>query len=188
MLPLTERSGLPDEVASLRPTYPRANWRGHDNFGQLSAFWLDIHASLRAEGGELAAATTGYREGRSDAAGFQRFFVPHLNRFLQHLDGHHQVEDVIYFPKFRALDPSMVAGFDLLEADHRHIHEALLSTATSAQALAVALGSPADAARGPADAYANTSDHLLKLLTRHLADEEDLIVPAMLHYGERRLS
>jgi len=26
---------------------------------------------------------------------------------------------------------------------------------------------------------------LLKLLVRHLADEEDLIVPAMLHHGER---
>lgn len=185
---MTDRTGLPDDVAPLRPTYPRAGWRGHDNFGQLSAFWLDIHASLRSEGSQLAEATTAYREGRGDAAGFQRFFVPRLNHFLQHLDGHHQVENVIYFPKFRALDPSMVAGFDLLEVDHKHIHEALLATAQSGQALAVALGGPTDAARSPAGAYAATSDRLLALLTRHLADEEDLIVPAILHYGERRLS
>jgi hypothetical protein len=31
-------------------------------------------------------------------------------------------------------------------------------------------------------------DLLVSLLLRHLADEEDLIVPALLHYGERSVS
>jgi len=37
------------------------------------------------------------------------------------------------------------------------------------------------------DAYAGVNARLLKILTRHLADEEDLIVPLILERGEREL-
>mgnify|MGYP000181423240 CR=1 FL=1 len=37
-------------------------------------------------------------------------------------------------------------------------------------------------------AYAAASDRLLDLLIRHLADEEDLVIPAMLEHGERSLA
>jgi hypothetical protein len=37
------------------------------------------------------------------------------------------------------------------------------------------------------DAYADVNARLLKILTRHLADEEDLIVPLILERGERKL-
>lgn len=183
--PLESRAGLPDELAYLRAAYPKTGWDKHRNFGQLSAFWLQVHASLREEGRQLREATTAFREERLDATGFQRFFAPRLYQFLQHLDGHHRIEDAVYFPKFRALDQRMVAGFDLLEADHDHIHEALLASARNGQALLTSLGRGSDAARRAADDYVANADRLLALLVRHLADEEDLIVPAMLHHGER---
>jgi hemerythrin-like domain-containing protein len=183
--PLAAREGIPDDMAYLRARYPRPEWRQHANFGELSAFWLHVHDSLRGHGAELGRLTTAFREGRLDPASFQRAFVPRLNQFLQHLNGHHQIEDHAYFPKFRTLDMRMVAGFDLLEADHRLIHEALLASARSGQALLTALGGGSDAARSAADSYAGDADHLLALLVRHLADEEDLVLPAMLHHGER---
>ena len=44
-----------------------------------------------------------------------------------------------------------------------------------------------DDGRRLGDAYAATSEHLIRLLARHLDDEEDLIVPLILDRGERSL-
>ena len=92
-LALAARTGLPADIAYLRAAYPAPTWRAHRNFGELCAFWLQVHASLRDHGVQLQRATGAFREGRMDAAGFQRFFAPHLNQFLQHLNAHHQIED-----------------------------------------------------------------------------------------------
>jgi len=186
-LSLESRSGLPDELAYLRPSYLRDGWRKHPNFGQLADFWLHVHHSLREHGAALNQATNDYREGRLDAESFRRFFIPNLNHFLQHLNGHHQIEDRHYFPKFRSLDPRMVAGFDLLDSDHRGIHDALIASADSANRFMAAFERGDDDTRRAADAYAAAADRLLTMLVRHLADEEDLIVPALLHHGERPL-
>lgn len=186
-LDLRTRTALPDDLAYLRASYPSATWRGHANFGQLSDFWLQMHDSLRAQGGQLEQITLDFREGRLDAGRYRQVFVPGLNHFLQHMIGHHQIEDRHYFPKFRSLDPRMVAGFDLLERDHEQIHEALLASAETANHFLSAFGQGAEQVRRAADAYAAKSAELLTLLMRHLADEEDLIVPAMLHHGEREL-
>ena len=185
-MPLDRRDGIPDTIAYLRADYPKPAWRSHRNFGELSAFWLQVHDHLRAHGAEVGRLTAAFREGQVDPDSFQRAFVPALNQFLQHLNGHHQIEDRHYFPKFRALDPRMGAGFDLLDADHHHIHDALLAAARSGQALLDAVRQAPDA-RPAADRHAAEAGQLLALLTRHLADEEDLVLPAMLHHGERSL-
>lgn len=185
---LPDRAGLPDAIAYLRAAYPAPSWQAHRNYGELTAFWLSVHASLRERGGQLQQTTHALLDGRIDAAGFQRAFVPRFNHFLQHLTGHHQIEDHAYFPKFRALDARMVAGFDLLEHDHELIHETLLASVERARALLTVIGQGGDAALRAADAHAETSARLLELLTRHLADEEELVIPAMLEHGERSVS
>jgi hypothetical protein len=186
-LSLATRSGLPDDIAYLRDRFPKGAWLGHANFGQLADFWLHVHATLRGEGAQVIAAIEDFREGRVDANGFQRAFVPRLNGFLQHLDGHHRIEDAVYFPKFRTLDTRMAKGFDLLEADHAAIHAALVTTVDSARGLLTALASP-DGGPRAADAHAVAAQTLTALLLRHLADEEDLVIPAMLEHGERSVS
>ena len=112
--------------------------------------------------------------------------VAQLNQFLGHLDGHHRIEDAVYFPRFRALDPRMERGFDLLEADHHAIHDALETTVASARGLLASLTGPNRDAR-VADTHADHAAMLTRLLLRHLADEEDLVIPAMLEHGERRV-
>ena len=186
-LSLTVRTGLPPEVAYLRETHPRPVWQGHANYGQLADFWLQVHGSLREHGRALGQITEAFREGRSDTAHFQQAFVPRLNHFLQHLMGHHQIEDQAYFPKFRALDPRMRAGFDLLESDHALIHDRLLTSVERARGLMAAMAQDADTRRRAVDAYAEVSGELLTLMLRHLEDEEDLVIPAMLQHGERSL-
>lgn len=187
-LHLLDRLGLPDEVAYLRAAYPQPQWQAHANYGELADFWLHVHRSLRAHGGQLQQMTHAFRDGRHGAADFQHAFVPAINQFLQHLNAHHQIEDGAYFPKFRALDPRMADGFDLLEADHHIIHAAIGDTIDKARGVLTALSqNPADRAEAT-DAYAVASDRLLTLLLRHLADEEDLVIPAMLEHGERSVS
>lgn len=187
MSDLATRGRIGDDLAYLRAIYPQADWRWHANFGQLADFWLHIHATLRAEAAAVATTLAAFRDGKLDAQSFQRRFVPDLNRFLQHLNGHHQIEDHAYFPKFRALDPRMARGFDLLDADHHAIHDALEANVTGARTLLAALGGSGEVDRAAAD-YAKRSQTLLAMLNRHLADEEDLVIPAMLEHGERRVS
>ena len=58
----------------------------------------------------------------------------------------------------------------------------------AARALLQALAQDRDAQRRAAQAYGGAADRLLDLLGRHLADEEDLVIPAMLEHGERSLA
>lgn len=185
---LPNRTGaLPSNIAYLRDRYPEPEWRTHRNFGELSDFWLQVHAMLREEGGSLKRMTHAFREGRVDAPDLHRVFAPRLRRFLQHLEGHHSIEDDHLFPRFRALDPRMIVGLDLLENDHAIIHEKLIASAESGQNLIAALAHGGDAARRAADAHAANADRMLDWLIRHLSDEEDLVIPAMLEHTDRAI-
>jgi len=188
-LQLSSRRGIPGDIAYLRAAFPRTQWQGLPNYGELADFWLQIHDSLRGQGHQLKQATDAFGQGNWPAgAGFPSVFVPLFNQFVGHLNGHHQIEDSAYFPRFRALDPRMGVGFAILEADHRLIHEQIVASVDAARSLLQALAQGEDAQRHAADAYSGAMDRLLNLLGRHLADEEDLVIPAMLEHGERSLA
>lgn len=186
-LVLGARKGLADDLAYLRPLYPTSDWRSHANFGELANFWLHVHSSLRSEGSEFVRIVNAYRGQEIDRMQLQQAFVPQLNSFLQHLDHHHRIEDNVYFPKFRLLDGRLIAGFDLLEADHELIHQSLVQTVAHARELLAALSQTAGGERQAADTFAGRIEHLLKLLQQHLGDEEELVVPALLEHGEQAL-
>jgi len=185
-LMLDARTGLPDDVAYLRAAHPREGWRAAPTFGQLADFWLGVHAQLRQEGAAVEALTAALIDGRMTRADFPPRFVAALNRHLGHLDMHHRIEDQSYFPEFRALDVRMAAAFDLLEADHAAVHRMLEETVGAARGLLSAL--VAGDAPHEAEAFALRSRRLIALLDRHLADEEEIVIPAMLVHGERALA
>lgn len=82
----------------------------------------------------------------------------------------------------------MKRGFEILDADHHLIHEALERNAETAGAFLRALAEGEDRQRFAADAYADENARLVAMLTRHLDDEEDLIIPLILDRGDRELS
>lgn len=186
--PPADESGLPATIAYLRSGYPPFKWREAYNFEELASFWLKVHQDLREQSGELERITLAYREGVLDATAFQQAFVPGFNQFLHQLEAHHRLEDATYFPKFRALDPRMQAGFDRLEKDHDVIQTALVTSLDAARGLVAALPRGAASARIASDSYAAATKRLAQLLARHLADEEDLVIPAMLDQGERSIA
>lgn len=181
------RKGLPADLTHLLARYPREQWNGHANLGQMAQFWLARHDMFRELGQMLTAATLQYREGKIAAFEFRNFFVPRLQFFLEQLNSHHQVEDYHYFPVFRAAEDKLAAGFDLLAGDHEVIHGQILASVEAANGFLRALTEGGDAQGRAAEAYANVSGALINSLTRHLVDEEDLIIPLILDRGEEKL-
>lgn len=186
-LDLDARSGWPPDLLFLLERYPREVWEGHANFGTLTRFWLGRHAMFRELSGALVVATSELREGRVDAGAFQSWFAPRFRFFLAELDGHHQIEDVHYFPVMAAAEARLARGFDILEGDHDAIHQDLLKLQESGGALARALGRGQGGIDAPAEVMAGDLEGFLKRLDRHLADEEDLIVPLILDRSEHGL-
>ena len=186
-LDLQSRNGWPDELRLLIDRYPREIWTGHANLGEMAQFWLERHQSFRDLGKALSGATDDFREGKMPSEAFRRFFAPRLQFFLQNLEGHHQIEDLHFFPLFRTAEKRLIKGFDVLEGDHEAIHAEIIRTVESANGLLRTIESDGDARHKATDAYADASEKLLKFLVRHLDDEEDLIMPVILDQGEREV-
>jgi Hemerythrin HHE cation binding domain len=186
-LALARRSGWPEDMRVLIARYPREQWDGHANLGEMARFWLSRHAMFRELSQMLTSIEAQFRAGTLAASEFPRQFVPRLQFLLSQLNVHHQIEDLHYFPIFRAADARLARGFDVLEGDHHAIHADMERTAETANALLRALAGDDDRLRRCGDDYAQASGALLKGLIRHLDDEEDLIVPLILDRGEAAL-
>lgn len=167
--------------------YPREQWDAHANLGEMARFWLSRHAMFRELSAAIEQITAQFRAEAVPPAEFARQFVPRLQFMLNQLNVHHQIEDLHYFPIFRAADARLARGFDVLEGDHHHIHADMARTAETANALLQALRADADTLRRNSAEYADASGALIKGLIRHLDDEEDLIVPLILDRGEEAL-
>jgi hemerythrin-like domain-containing protein len=186
-LALARRSGWPEDLRVLVARYPREQWDGHPNLGEMSRFWLSRHAIFRDLSGAIEQIAMLFRAGKLPPEEFARQFVPRLQFMLDQLNVHHQIEDLHYFPIFRAADDRLARGFDVLEGDHHHIHADMARAAETANALLHSLQGGGDTMHRCSENYADASGALLKGLVRHLDDEEDLIVPLILDRSEKAL-
>jgi hypothetical protein len=186
-LALARRSGWPADLRVLVARYPREQWDAHPNLGEMARFWLSRHAMFRELSSTIGQIAAAFRAGKLPPEEFARQFVPRLQFMLDQLNVHHQIEDLHYFPIFRAADGRLARGFDVLEGDHHYIHGDMALTAETANALLSSLQGGGDTMRRCGGSYADASGVLLKGLVRHLDDEEDLIVPLILDRSEEAL-
>lgn len=180
-LDLDTRRALPAEWLALLRRHPRDGWAAHPRLGATAAFWLERHAAFRQLGAALEEATQRFRGGGLAAADFAAWFAPRLQVLLSELNGHHQVEDLHYFPAFRRAEPALAPGFALLDRDHKRLHADLFATAEAANAFLQAVARTPDV-EAPAVAYAEASARLLARMARHLDDEEDLVIPLLIEH------
>ncbi|WP_172298441.1 hemerythrin domain-containing protein [Pseudoruegeria sp. HB172150] len=179
---LMQRDGLPEALRVLRDAYPREVWEGHENFGQLVRFWMERHMMFRELIGKMGEEAEAFLDRKMPV----ETYAPHLSRyggfFLQQLHGHHQIEDMHYFPQLVGLDSRIDGGFEMLEADHQPIDGLLRRFAEGANGV---LGKAEDeaAAYEAAGAFREELNSMGQLLERHLTDEEDLVVPVILKSG-----
>lgn len=96
--------------------------------------------------------------------------------------GHHNVEDVHYFPRLRQLDSRLEKGFDMLDSDHLVLAALLETFSVSVNNALDSVSNGADW-RAPTDVFRNGLHGVKRDLSWHLVDEEDLIVPVLLRYA-----
>ena len=175
-LRLDTRAGLPDALRILLEQFPRTSWERHENFGDLVRFWMQRHGMFR----DLLSVLRRDGEARVSGSMGDADYLPRLSRhaglLLNELHAHHQIEDHHYFPRLMALDARVAHGFDLLEADHQEMDALLHDLAGSANE--VLRG-------GEAARFLDRLERFELLLERHLTDEEEIVVPVILHSGFR---
>lgn len=175
-LALDQRAGLPEALRVLAEAYPRADWSDHPNFGEMIRFWIDRHMMFRQLTLVLRQDAQKFLDGGME---FEHY-APRLSHYggtlLNQLHGHHQIEDAHYFPQLIQLDKRLERGFDLLETDHSAMDGLLHGMANGANAV---LGEGAE----KAGAFLELLTDFENLLERHLYDEEDIVVPVVLHTG-----
>ena len=179
---LEARSGLPDALRVLLDAYPREAWESDAKFSGLIRFWLERHLMFRRVTTMIAADA----ENALDDAMDPRVFASRLSRqgsmLVGELHGHHSVEDLHYFPVLRTFDPRLERGFDILDRDHHALDRHLTTFADSANAALKATGE-GGRARDEIATFHGDLTRLGGFLNRHLADEEDLVVPVLLKHA-----
>jgi hypothetical protein len=178
------RDGLPDDLLELLRKYPRDQWANDCRIRGLAEGWLQRHDLFRELSVLIGGMTADFREGRTPPPVFLPLFQRRMGLLLGELDMHHRVEDQHYFPAFSRAAPKLQRGFDILDNDHDVIHHAISDLRGAGIELVAALsgslsGRDGDALR-VADRVAGKIETFDGTLLRHLADEEDLIIPLIL--------
>ncbi len=186
-LSLETRTGLPEEWRFLLADYPKESWRSHTKLGEHAKFWLSIHRHFRIMGAHLISTSEDYREGRVTVEEFRSNMAPRLQQFLGTLDHHHRIEDNVFFPNFMAAEKRLVKGIELLEEDHHVIDAEVHHMIDVANALLQTGPKDSDGLKRNSADFAESGIRIVKLLGRHLDDEEEIVVPLLLDRGEIEL-
>ena len=181
---LETRAGLPDALQFLLAQYPRDMWQSHRNFDGLTRFWLERHLMFRSVLGRVQEQTRAFMDGNRDARAYGGETARLTGALLSELHGHHQIEDMQYFPTLSRLDARLKPGFDLLDEDHHALDAHLQALADDTNAVLQAIRDGADQIT-PAGRLESRLTRFGTFLDRHLVDEEELVVPAILHHAPR---
>jgi hypothetical protein len=180
-----QRARPSPELRALLDRYPRATWPSREI--PATEFWLDVHTGFRRDAVALTALGQDFLDRRLRSPELAVVAGARLRGLVALVYGHHEVEDHHYFPTLRASHPDLGRGFDLLTRDHvtladdtRAALAALAELTSSAQAPS---GSTQDAAQRAAERFVSCSERLHRRLLRHLDDEEDLVIPALIERG-----
>lgn len=175
------RDGLP---AALRPTLleeAASDWQAHPRYAGKARFFMNIHRQLIDGSAQLAAGL----EQLSDAPESElrdRLRAMNLlagaDHLIQFAHRHHEIEDHGYFPQFVQAYPQLERALGLMDSDHDILESALHGAEAGLRTLG----------QGRVNRDAILSLHkdakaLNKVLTRHIADEEEVIIPIFLRHG-----
>ncbi|MEN0001489.1 MAG: hemerythrin domain-containing protein [Pseudomonadota bacterium] len=173
------RSGLPDSLRILLEEYPRQGWEADPAYNGLISFWLDRHMMFRRILEKLHTNAVDCRDGNTDPKSHVAQLARFGSMFVGELHGHHNIEDVHYFPLLAKKDARIKAGFDLLDSDHHALDGHLNKFVERANAVLQPSIDPQTAL----GRFLDNVQRLERLLDRHLVDEEEVVVPVILKYG-----
>jgi hypothetical protein len=164
------------EVRAQLERHPRAAWRTDPS--PTARLWLEIHDGFRRESDGLVALLDEHRGRR--AAELAVVSGRRLDSLIARLRGHHEIEDFEYFPAFRALEPKLAPGLDMLASDHARLQRLVDAALAARSELLAAVEHDTAATPWAIDRYASRTGELCRALGRHLHDEEELVIPLLL--------
>ena len=140
-----------------------------------TSFWLNIHADLRQSQQTLEDISIMYQQGKLDWAEYRKHILPRMRQYIAKLHQHHHIEDTGYFPHFVRMYPALQAGFEILDQDHVRL-DALLATW---QTLNHTLADSIEENETLAEQLHTMIIDVGRLMSQHLSDEEDLVIPIL---------
>lgn len=177
-----KRDGLSPAIKQTLLESMRDEWPKHRRYQGMAGFWLNIHRGLLhgtnqlADGFEAMLDTPPSEiQDELNARKLQNYG----NQVISQLHHHHEIEDHNYFPQFIQLYPNMEHAINLLDGDHQVLHQALDDTTMALVDLVAQ--KPID--RDMLAQVAKGSRELEQIITRHLWDEEEIIIPILLEHG-----
>ncbi len=176
---------MPEEMRFLLAKYPRDAWAEHPNFKRATEQWLGAHGMFRKLSEIVRSSTEDYLDRNRDPEDYAGRLAHYGNLLVGNLHGHHHWEDRHYFPELAAADPRFEAGLEILETDHLALDGILDGFTRSANRVIKLIQLDETAARDEAGAVHEGAGQIETLLNRHLADEEELAVPIILHHKLR---
>lgn len=172
------RPGLGDDLRELLFAIPPNEWPEHINYDGTAAFWQGVHRSLLAESDAFAGGLEQLIDMQAGEmqTGLLLNDMRHLGRhLLGHAHMHHHVEDDHYFPRFIERFPQLSRPIELLDSDHRVLEETLDAIGRHIEGF-----NAGKTGRDEIGAALGDARKLERILKRHLADEEDIVIPALL--------
>ncbi|MEL6681984.1 MAG: hemerythrin domain-containing protein [Pseudomonadota bacterium] len=179
---LADRIGLPDALRVLLAEYPRDAWETDPGFDGLMRFWLERHLMFRRILKEIQGGTEELLDRSLEPSSYVAMVSRYGGMFVGGLHEHHTIEDTYYFPKIAKLDPRIEKGFAILDKDHHDIDGFIAAFVTQANSI-IDVQDDRETLQDRAGPFQTELVRLDGLLNRHLVDEEELIVPAILKYG-----
>ena len=148
----------------------------HDSeYAYKTSFWLNIHADLRHSQKTLNDISALYQADELTWTAYRKHILPRMRQYIFKLHQHHHIEDTGYFPHFVRQYPQLQAGFDILAHDHMRLDTLLNDWQLLNQTLA-------DSEAENKALAAQLHDTIMAadvLLSQHLSDEEDLVIPIL---------
>ncbi|UWQ81521.1 hemerythrin domain-containing protein (plasmid) [Leisingera sp. S132] len=168
----------PDLLQGLFPA-DRSAWDDDPRFLGWPAHLQRLHASIS----EASARLIGGLEvvlGEPEGSAQELMGLTGMNRLgldlVSHVHGHHSFEDSNVLPGFLGRFPQLASAIDLLENDHQILDQALDQ---SEQVFALLRGG--ETSKSQIGKALEQAKVLNKILNRHTYDEEDILIPAVLH-------
>ena len=179
------RDGWSAETDTLLKEYPREAWPNHPNFARSIQNWMGAHKGFRQLGRIVAGETEDFLDRKVAPEDYAAKLGYYGNILVRNLHGHHTWEDRSFFPEIQQADNRFEAGLDTLESDHE-VLDKTIDTLTGAANRVIKLTQLDETqAISEAGGLHETATSLERFLERHLTDEEDLIVPILLHHKMR---
>jgi len=186
----TSQQALDDDLFSVAPRHPDSRletdwlflynklppdqWFGAD-YAYKTSGWLKVHTNIRKRQRILVQISEAYISGEFDWSEYRSQILKRINMHVLKLHQHHGVEDEGFFPEFVSMYPKLAPAFEILGHDHEYLNELLDKLQIQNDQLARSEIED----KALAEELHKTLVAVTDLLSQHLTDEEDLVIPIL---------